>query len=412
MAAQDVVRCLIRHETDILVGRRRDSAAVSPHRWDIPYTRLDTRQPDDAAWGLLDALSVRNQATFVRSGTSFKVDSDRYEVPVIVHPYLFECGTSRIHPPDEFAATEWIQPPLLLERDTVPRLWETYTSVAPSLATVREDTEHGAAYISLRALEVLRDHAADVIAAGNDHDFVELAVALRDARPAMGVVSNRINRVMSTANSTSIAIKTQAMDACENARSATETVAAQAASSLGEQVLTMSRSRTVVDTLRVATPESVYVAESRPQREGVAVAEDLASNGVTVALFVDAAIRHIITTEPIDTVVVGADSILADGTIINKVGTHLAVLAAADVGIDVYVVCSQDKIVPVTTPDFETGPPNDIYSGPLDIEVINPIFEATPGTRVSGVITESGRLSVEDIRDIATTHQALTDWAS
>ena len=47
----------------------------------------------------------------------------------------------------------------ILARDTVPQLWTSYTHVAPTLDTIRADRVHGSAYLSYRALEVLRDQA-------------------------------------------------------------------------------------------------------------------------------------------------------------------------------------------------------------------------------------------------------------
>jgi translation initiation factor 2B subunit (eIF-2B alpha/beta/delta family) len=259
---------------------------------------------------------------------------------------------------------------------------------------------------------VLRDRAT-AAAERSDGDYgtlVSLARELRDARPSMGAVVNRINRVMATAEATPESVLDAATAACERAVEADTEAAAAAAPVLGERVLTLSRSGTVIDALREATPERVYVAESRPAREGVDAAEELADAGLDVTLFVDAAVAEVIRGEAVDTVFFGADTVLSDGTVINKVGSHPAALVAEGLGVDCYAVCSRDKIVPGTEADREAGPPNAVYDGNAGVGVLNPTFEAVPPESLDGVITEDGSLSASDVAAVANEHAALADW--
>ena len=142
-------------------------------------------------------------------------------------------------------------------------------------------------------------------------------------------------------------------------------------------------------------------------REGVGVAETLAADGLDVALCVDAAVAHVLETEDVDTVLLGADTVLADGTVINKVGTRPAALAAADAGADCYAVCATDKIVPDTDVDLESGPPGAVHEDPEEFAVRNPTFEATPPDLLTGIVTEDGLLSPEDVAAVAADHAAL-----
>ena len=69
----------------------------------------------------------------------------------------------------------------------------------------------------------------------------------------------------------------------------------------------------------------IYVSESRPLFEGQRVAETLSPYFKT-HLIIDAAIGTFI--DEIDLVLIGVDSILVDGSIVNKVGTLFSCISA------------------------------------------------------------------------------------
>jgi translation initiation factor 2B subunit (eIF-2B alpha/beta/delta family) len=410
MDERSVVTCFLRHGTEILLVRRSDSVGTYAGRWG-GISGYAEGTPDEAArWEIDEETGLLESTTFVRSADPIAVADDDRGVRWLVHPYLFDCASTDVTPNEELADYEWVQPPAILDRETVPKLWETYAAVAPTVDSVAADTDHGAAYISVRALEVLRDCAA--VAAHDDAGYesvADVARRLRDCRPSMGVVSNRINRVMSTANASTASVRDRAIRGCRSAVDADAGAAAEAADLLGDRVLTLSRSGTVLDALLTATPGAVFVAESRPAREGVGVAERLAEAGIDATLCVDAAMGDVVSKD-IDTVLVGADSVLADGTVVNKVGTRLAALAAADADADCYAVCARDKIVPGTDVDTAVGPPEAVYDGAADVSVYNPTFEATPGGLFTAVVTENGVLDTSDIERVAAEHAELAAW--
>ena len=117
-----------------------------------------------------------------------------------------------------------------------------------------------------------------------------------------------------------------------------------------------ARSPAAEPVVRGGAPGGGVVAESRPDREGIGVAERVAEAGVESAVCVDAAIAHVLATGSVDAVVLGADTVLADGTLINKVGSRAVAIAADEAEVPVYVVTSSDKISPDRTPAFEAGP--------------------------------------------------------
>ena len=103
-----------------------------------------------------------------------------------------------------------------------------------------------------------------------------------------------------------------------------------------------------------------------------------------------------------DVALVGADSVLADGSIVNKIGTNLLALAAGDAGVPCYVVCDTSKFDVMNflgkTPVLEEKEPTEVAEGLRFVQVRNPYFEVTPARLISAIVTEFGEMEVEDIR--------------
>lgn len=401
-----VVTCFLRHGTAVLLGRRSDAVGTYTGRWAgiSGYVEGDPADAERDARREIREETDRTDATLVRAGDPVEVrDGDRTWT---VHPFLFEVGGQEIEPSEEIAVHEWIQPPAIRERETVPGLWDAYAAVAPTVETVAEDGTHGSAWISVRALEVLRDTAAVV-----DEAAAVAAVArdLRDARPSMAAVANRVNRVMREADRSPRAIRERASEAAEAALDADAEAAALAAEYCGASVATLSRSGTVRTALRDAEP-AVLIGESRPACEGTDVAADLADAGLDVTLTTDAALAAELGTRTPDAVLVGADAVLADGSVVNKVGTRGLALAAAREDVPTYAVAAADKVRPDAEMHGEDGNPNDLYDGEASLAVSNPIFDRTPADLVTGVVTERGILDADEVGTVADEHRTNAAW--
>lgn len=410
-----VVTCFLRRRGRVLLGRRSDAVGTYVGRWGAisGYAEGDpataARREIDEEVGLLDAISP------VRSGDPIEVvDGER---TWIVHPYLFDCGPGRPTPNWEFDTVEWVHPSEIRHRETVPSLWEAYDAVAPTVETVREDETHGSAYISIRALEVLRDAAAHLEGlddgsrtGGGWDELAELARALLDARPSMAALANRINRTMYEADErTASEVQSTARERIERAVDADERAATRAAETIDGAVLTLSRSGTVETALIEAEPDRVIVLESRPDREGIGVAERLTSAGIDTMITLDAAVAHVVGD--VDYLLVGADTVLADASVVNKVGTRTAAIAADREGAAVYAVGAVDKISPATELTPETVSREAIYEDGSDLTVDCPLFDRTPTDLVSGVITEIGVLGPEEIAEHAAERERWAGWA-
>ncbi|EMA50363.1 initiation factor 2B related protein [Halococcus thailandensis] len=409
------VACFLRNRGEILLVRGGDGIDSNADRWSALIDDANGN-PDGAAHAAIRERTVDDATTLVRAGKPFMVEV-KQETRWQVHPYLFDCDSQAVETDDEIITEfAWVSPTEIHRRETIPDLWKSYERVAPTIETIQEDTDHGSAWLSVRALEVLRDRAGalattDGVEADGWDDLAALARDLRTARPSMTAIGNRINRAMAEASArTPTAVEESSRQGIQRALDADSRAASEATARLSGTVLTLSRSGTVLEALREATVERVIVAESRPAREGVGVAEALASDDdCRVTLAVDAAAAHVLAEHAVDSVLVGADTIRPDGSVTNKVGTRAVAIAAAREGVPVHAVAASDKIATDADARFEPGDPAAVYDGDAEIEVLNPTFDRTPADAIT-VVTEDGALGPTTIGEYAERLAGLAAW--
>lgn len=351
--------------------------------------------PEATARRRVEALGLAAVSP-LSGGTVVRVDGGT------IHPYRVAVE-SAVDAPSE---CEWVHPTEIRCRKTPAGLWRAYRAVSPTVEEVRDDRAHGSAYLSIRALEVLRDRASE----GTSWDELrKCALALLDARPSMAAVVNRVNRAMFEAAAEcdpADALEETTRKGIDRAVEADRNAAERAAERIGGTVLTLSRSGTVREALVSGSPESIVVLESRPDCEGTDVGRQLAES-IDVTVTLDAAVAHVMGE--IDHVLVGADTVLADGSVSNKVGTRTAATVAAREGVPVWVVTAADKISPSADPVLET-----IDRGAITddegLGVDCPLFDRTPRELVTGVITENGVLDADGIEAVAGDHSRRARW--
>jgi methylthioribose-1-phosphate isomerase len=143
-------------------------------------------------------------------------------------------------------------------------------------------------------------------------------------------------------------------------------------------------------------PVHVWVSETRPRNQGLLTAWELRQAGVPHTLLADNAAGLLMMQGKVDLVIVGADRIAANGDTANKVGTYLKALAARAHGVPFYVAaplstidfaCPSGAAIPIeerAAEEFGASVAN------LDTPVVNPAFDVTPATLISGIISERG----------------------
>ena len=142
----------------------------------------------------------------------------------------------------------------------------------------------------------------------------------------------------------------------------------------------------------------VYATETRPKLQGARLTMfELLYAGIDSYLIPDTAVAHTMKTKKIKKVIVGADRILKDGTVYNKIGTYQIAIIAREMDIKFY------SAAPTSTFDLEKnresvvieerGGEEVIYFdkcqiAPSNTKVFNPAFDETPPEYIDGIITE------------------------
>ena len=162
----------------------------------------------------------------------------------------------------------------------------------------------------------------------------------------------------------------------------------------GRTYATLSQSEFVIKTFETAAASGkyavVYVMESRPLFEGRQTARVLKSMGHRPVLVSDAAIGFFV--DSIDAAFVGADAILSDGTVVNKVGSFALAAACSVAGKDFHAITSVLKYDPdkkaIGFLNKEESP-HEIFPNP-EFEVKNIYFDMVNPRLVTSVVTEAG----------------------
>ena len=170
------------------------------------------------------------------------------------------------------------------------------------------------------------------------------------------------------------------------------------------RVVTISFSRSVIALLEVvAANREVHIScsESRPALEGRRLASRLASQGIAVTTYLDAAIGQAL--DAADAVIVGADAVAAEW-FLNKSGTRMLAAAAAQLAVPLYVVATRDKFVGhriASRLELRSGTFAEVWAEPpAGVSIRNPYFEPTPNELVTTFITETGLLGAALAADV------------
>jgi len=269
-------------------------------------------------------------------------------------------------------------------------------AIEPLVARIAEDRRAGASELARRALQLVADRAvyqADTTG-GTDRIFA-LARALRDCRPAMAPIANLLDRWLEAAADVPENPEALAQLARRLIAEAGEAVfrlgkLAHAERPEGASLLAHSWSSTLLELGRAWGPAGRWwVNRSEPDGEGRTLALELARAGARVTLVTEAQAEWVLPR--VTALVTGADSLLADGSVINKSGTALMARAAADWGVPYLCLC--ETLKQTRAWHFDAEPRSAEALDPPRherLDALNLTFDRTPVNLVSAWITESG----------------------
>ncbi|MFH1773763.1 MAG: ribose 1,5-bisphosphate isomerase [Methanobacteriota archaeon] len=268
----------------------------------------------------------------------------------------------------------------------------------------------GAGKIARSAAEALKACAKASKAKGAKEFVKELEEAgnkLISARPSAVSLPNAvrfiINRVK-TANLNAKKLKELTIKTAdkfiEDSKKAVERIGEIGARRIagGDVIMTHCHSLAVLSVIKTAWRQGkkikVIATESRPRYQGYITVRELIKEGIPCTLIVDSAVRAFM--KQVDKVIVGADSIAANGAVVNKIGTSQLALAAHEARVLFLVAAESYKFHPQTLVgelvEIEERSAREV-ANPQDFKgakIRNPAFDITPPEYIDLIITEKG----------------------
>jgi len=158
---------------------------------------------------------------------------------------------------------------------------------------------------------------------------------------------------------------------------------------------------------------SVVAGETRPFLQGARLTVwEMQKENIPVTLITDNMAGHLMSKGRIDLVIVGADRIALNGDTANKIGTYSIAVLSKFHNIPFYVAA------PLSTIDIGSASGNDIPIEERDgnevreifgkrislpeTKVVNPAFDVTPFSLITGIITERKIISSDPESEIRT----------
>ena len=161
-----------------------------------------------------------------------------------------------------------------------------------------------------------------------------------------------------------------------------------------KRIFTHCHSSSVVNVLKLNKRLKVFNTETRPLFQGRKTAEELSKAGIDVVNIVDSAALEYIKKS--DAVVFGADAILQNGDVINKIGSGMYAEIAHNHGKSVYIIADSLKFSERVV-KIEHRIPEEIWEKSMKrLKVDNPAFGIIKSKYITKIISDLGILSVGD----------------
>jgi translation initiation factor 2B subunit (eIF-2B alpha/beta/delta family)/8-oxo-dGTP pyrophosphatase MutT (NUDIX family) len=410
-------------------------------------------------------LEVGKHLRFIRSGRPLLVTSskEQYKTSFLVFPFLFHSKMEdentllkvAIKKDWEHERLEFFDPKVFYDEKMcfVPNLKETFERIVlpdkeieNRLRFIRDNKTDGAAQITEYVLENILSYYLNQDWNITAEDLKNIAWHLYNVRPTMAPIGNASIHSIASAlkemealhsSQFSKKIVQQHVDrVLRELKSSTNLITKHVEQMINEKykssdltVLTLSYSSTIVQVLKHCAKhiKKLIVSESRPACEGLTTIEKVSCDfsESTIILCTEAALPSLVLSgkDRIDLIVIGADSILYDGSVINKTGSCLLALLAKEANIPMFVLCDKLKIrAEKQEVELEHGEPEDLLNSDKQhtklnklniLEVYNPIFETVPFQLLQynlNMFTEQGLCTLDVITGLSREYQQEYDY--
>jgi ribose 1,5-bisphosphate isomerase len=275
------------------------------------------------------------------------------------------------------------------------------------IAMIRNDREHGSRWLVRETISLLYDIATQPTSSPEENvqQLQRAGKELAHARPAMAALAGAVRRILNAPDGLE-GMAREAAKLLNEFDSAIEHITNYARPFLTGTIMTHSLSGTVLEVLTncLSSIDHIIVLEGRPRYEGREVARILSKENASITLITDA--QADIFLPQCHAVVIGADSILANGDILNKAGTALLAWAAHGHRIPFYVLCETLKISPHgwsgDLAQLEEKESTEVLKQSIPgVSIRNFYFDRTLSRLITGVITEQGMMGKKEIAQIA-----------
>jgi len=245
------------------------------------------------------------------------------------------------------------------------------------------------------------------------NDKMKIAAELLvSTRPTAVSLPNAVRAVMrysgETVEEAKVDINKRANDFIENSENAVRKIGEIGAKRVrdGDTIMTHCNSSAAISIISAAHKEGknikVIATESRPRWQGHLTIKQLDNEGITTSLIVDSAVRYFM--KDVDIVVMGADAVTANGSVINKIGTSQLALCAHEARKNVIISAETYKFSPRSLLgdliEIEERSSCEVIDDEIlkcytHVSVKNPAFDVTPREYIDLICTEVGAIPPE-----------------
>lgn len=276
----------------------------------------------------------------------------------------------------------------------------------------------GAGKIARSAALALKDYAIK-LQEEDPQKFISMMKSaqakLFNTRPTAVSLENALELVMAGAKGNTVTelragVEAAADQFVKNSQDAINKIAVICADKIndGNTIITHCNSTVAVQGMINAKNQGkslrVYATETRPWFQGHITSQTLADAGVDITLIVDSAVRYFMTEANL--VIVGADTVLSNGSVVNKIGTSQIALCAHEHHVPVLVCAETYKFARpnITAKDVrieERAISEVVKPGKLKgVKIRNPVFDITPAKYIESIITEIGVISPSNTHEV------------
>ncbi len=273
----------------------------------------------------------------------------------------------------------------------------------------------GAGRIARTAAAELCDYAGRLETSDPDEfnkKMEHAAGLLAGTRPTAVSLPNAVRAVMryegETVDEAKADIKKLADDFIANSENAIRMIGEIGARRVrdGDTIMTHCNSSAAISIMAAAHEQgkniNVIATESRPRMQGHLTIKQLDALGIKTSLIVDSAVRYFM--KDVDIVIMGADAVTVNGSVINKIGTSQLALAAHEARKNVIIAAETYKFSPRTIlgelVEIEERDSSEVLGAEKlgefpNVSVKNPAFDVTPREYIDLICTEVGAIPPE-----------------